>query len=331
MSIASKNLYDLLGNDADQDPDREPEPPTKAIDKPAARTGKRNAPAEAPARTAPSTGGRQRDTNNANDNAFKDRGVGHDRNRARGTGDRGEIDGNRERGRGRDTRGRGRGRGSGGAIAGDRHSKTGIAEHDKQAAHGWGGATGNDEWTDEQAGDAIAKADEKEATKEDATTEANAEPEAEAEPEDKTKSYAAWLAEQAEKKLALGSTEVRKPNEGSSKKFPEGKAIEREEEDFFAGSTGKAKRERERKQKNIVELDDSRLHAAGRQDIRGGRGGGRGRGEGRGRGRGEGRGEGRGRGGGEGGGGGFRGRGGRGGQSGPNITDSSAFPSLGSA
>ena len=41
--------------------------------------------------------------------------------------DRGEIDGNRERGRGRDGRGRGRGRGSGGGVTGDRHSKSGIA------------------------------------------------------------------------------------------------------------------------------------------------------------------------------------------------------------
>ena len=41
-----------LGNDPELDPDREPEPPTKAIDKPAARAGKRNAPAEAPVRDA---------------------------------------------------------------------------------------------------------------------------------------------------------------------------------------------------------------------------------------------------------------------------------------
>ena len=36
------------GNDPELDPDREPEPPTKVIDKPAPRTGKRNASAEGP-------------------------------------------------------------------------------------------------------------------------------------------------------------------------------------------------------------------------------------------------------------------------------------------
>lgn len=41
------------GNDPEQDSDREPEPPTKAIDKSAPRTGKRNAAGDAPARAPP--------------------------------------------------------------------------------------------------------------------------------------------------------------------------------------------------------------------------------------------------------------------------------------
>lgn len=67
-----QNLYDLLGtesecsdnavdhehttelihhtgNDPDQDDDREPEPPTQAVDKPPQRSGKRNAGGDAPA------------------------------------------------------------------------------------------------------------------------------------------------------------------------------------------------------------------------------------------------------------------------------------------
>lgn len=113
---------------------------------------------------------------------------------------------------------------------------------------------------------------------------------------------------------------MRKANEGSSKKFPEGKAIARddEEDSYIAASGGKAKRERERKQKEFVELDDAKLHRETRDNFRGGRG--RGRGEFRG----ESRGRGRGRGGGEG-----RGRGGRGGPPGPNVSDKNAFPSLG--
>lgn len=200
------------------------------------------------------------------------------------------------------------------------------SDHDKQVAHGWGGADGNAELADENAGEAIAQKDEKEAVAEDAA--ADADPAVEAEPEEKTKSYEQYLAELAEKKLALGSQKVRQANEGSSAKFPEGKEVAREDgEDFIAGSGGKQKRTRERKEKAFVELDGDRLLQPAPRDNFGGRGrGGRGRGEGRGgrggefrgRGRGEGRGEGRG------------GRGPRGGaQSGPNLSDSSAFPSLG--
>lgn len=214
------------------------------------------------------------------------------------------------------------------------------SEHEKQAAHGWGAETGEAELADEQAGEAIAKKEEKEAVKEDAEAEA-----AEAEPEDNSKSYVAYLAELAEKKLNLGEQNLRKPNEGSSKNFPEGTQVTRQEEDFFAASGGKAKRERQRKEKVHVELDSERMLAPPPREggSRGGRGdrGGRGRGEGRGSFRG---GEGRGRGGdrarGEGRGGRGRGegrgapaatsapRGGRGGNA-PNLSDSSAFPSLG--
>ena len=41
------------GNDLELDPNREPEPPTKVIDKPVQRTGKRNVAAEGPAKDAP--------------------------------------------------------------------------------------------------------------------------------------------------------------------------------------------------------------------------------------------------------------------------------------
>ena len=42
-----------IGNDHDEDSDKEPEPPTKVIDKTPARTTKRNATGEAPATKAP--------------------------------------------------------------------------------------------------------------------------------------------------------------------------------------------------------------------------------------------------------------------------------------
>jgi len=223
-----------------------------------------------------------------------------------------------------------------------RRSNT-YSESEKQASHGWGANEGGAELADEQAGEAIAKADEKEALTGDAPTDAAiAEPEAEAEPEDNSKSYAEYLAELAEKKLALGTgvPEARKPNEGSKqdKKWANAKAIAKEEEeDFVAGSGGKAKRERERKQKQTLEIDQRFVEAPERG--RGGFRGGRGRGDGPSRG---GRGDGGFRGGrGEGRGGRPRGdhRGGAPRPSGPrggpaansiNTEDKSAFPSLGS-
>ncbi|KAJ4993650.1 elicitor protein [Stagonosporopsis vannaccii] len=337
-----KLAHDPAGNDPELDPNRPAEPPTKAIDKPAPRHGKRDGSDVKAAPPAERQGNQSRakQSNNANDNAFRDRGVGASSNRARGSGEPEQQRGGRG-GRGRGSRGGARG-GRGGLARqeGDRHSRTGLGEHEKQAAHGWGAETGEAELADEQAGEAIAQKEEKEAVKEDAEAEA-----AEPEPEDNSKSYAAYLAELAEKKLKLGEQNLRKANEGSSQNFPEGTQVKRQEEDFFAGSGGKAKRERQRKEKVHVELDSERMLAPPPREggARGGRGGdrgGRGRGEGRGSFRG---GEGRGRGGdrparGEGRGGRGRGEGRgapaagpRGGARGnaPNVSDSSAFPSLG--
>ena len=261
------------------------------------------------------------------------------------------------RGRGRGDRG---GRGRGGNYTGgtrtardDRHSRSGVGEHEKQAAHGWGEETGAGEWADERAGEAIAQA---EATNEPGFTPdtgagdpafsngpdaATTEADVPAEPEDKTKSYDQYLAEQAEKRLALGggNLEARKANEGSKQKFPEGTAFQRnpEDENFMKGGGGKARKQKEAREKDMVVLE-GQYYAPVEQD-RGGRGRGRGggfrgdrgdrgsrggdRGRGR-RGRGD-RGDFR---------GGFRGdrgdRSERGGQRGGfNLADQSAFPGLG--
>lgn len=224
---------------------------------------------------------------------------------------------------------------------------TSFSNSEKQESHGWGANEGQAELADEQAGEAIAKADEKEALTGDAAPndDAPVEPAAEPEPEDKSISYADYLAQLAEKKLALGTgpLEARKPNEGSKqdKKWDNAKAVvKQEEEDFVTGTGGKAKRERERKQKQILEIDQRFVEQpdrGGRGGFRGGRGRGEGRGEfrgGGGRGRGD-RGDRGGRGRGD-----FRGgargvpRGGGGGVGGGvsapiNTDDQKAFPSLG--
>lgn len=189
---------------------------------------------------------------------------------------------------------------------------------------------------DEQAGESIAKDEEKQGFdttvdepvnadgEHPQTEEPAAEDAPEPEPEDKSKSYATYLAELAEKKLGLGGLlTARKANEGSTKNQPEGKALEKDaDEEYFAGSGPKATRQRERKDKGTFTLEhDIQARERERDAPRGGRGGRGGfRGEGRGRG-GRGRGEGRGE---------YRGRGGRGGaQAGPNFTNESDFPSLG--
>ena len=233
-----------------------------------------------------------------------------------------------------------------------------YSDHEKQAAHGWGDEkNGTAEWNDEQAGEAIARAESKDEPGFTPDTSAGdpaftngpgAEGEivdedaAPAEPEDKTKSYDQYLTEQAEKRLALGGgpLEARKANEGSKQKFPEGTAVTRnpDEENFIVGSGGKTRRERAQQKKDTLAIDGQYYTPADTGD-RGGRGRGRG-----GRGRGEFRGDrGGGRGGDRGGGRGGRGRGefrggSRGDRDGPrgggqrggfNATDQSAFPALG--
>jgi len=338
--IASKNLYELLGNNHDEDSDKEPEPPVKVIDKTPARNTKRNAPAEAPAsRGAPPTDGRgaRRGGYQGNEGAFRDRTAGSNANRSKPVED-GQQE-NRPRRGNFDGRG---GRGTRGERNFDRHSRTVGGESEKQAGHGWGANEGGAELDDEQAGEAIAKAEQKEALTGDgdaAPTDGAAE--ADAEPEDNSISYTDYLAQLAEKKLALGTgvPEARKPNEGSKqdKKWASAKALTKEEEeDFVAASAGKKTRERERKQKQTLEIDQRFVEAP--EQSRGGRGGGfrgdrRGRGDGPSRG---GRGEFRG---GRGGDRGGRGRGDRGpprgaprgtsGGSSINTKDEKAFPSLG--
>jgi len=313
------------------------------VDKTPARTTKRNATGEAPASKAPvaseGRGGR-RGGFNGNEGAFRDRNAGSASNRGKPTDDGPRGD--------RPPRAQGtydgRGRGRGGNRNFDRHSRGVGGDSEKQAGHGWGANEGGAELADEQAGEAIANAEQKEALTGDgdaAPADAAAEPAAEPEAEDNSISYSDYLAQLAEKKLALGTgvPEARKPNEGSKqdKKWANAKPIAKEEEeDFVAGSGGKAKRERERKQKQLLEIDQRFVEAPERG--RGGFRGGRGRGDGPSRG---GRGEGfRGGRGGEGRGGRARGdhRGGsrpsgpRGGSGAAPINpeDTSAFPSLGS-
>lgn len=325
--VKSKNLYELLGNDHDEDSDKEPQPPTKAIDKTLPRSTKKVAP-EQPARGGAAGGrGGRRGGYSGNEGAIRDRDAGAQQNRGKPTD---ETDRPR-RGRGA-MRGGGRGRDIR-DTRDDRRSKGLPHDHPKQADQSWGGPSGEGEWNDEKAGEAIARADAKDPAAE------GAEEEAEPEPEDNSKSFSDYLAEQAQKKLNLGNPlEARKPNEGSKvdKKWAKAKALPQEkdedEEAYFVGGEKKANRIRERKEKQLVDIDH-RFVEQPRERGTGGRGG-RGRGGDSRGGRSE-RGERGGRGGrggppGARGGAPSAGRGGRGGQGGRvDVGDTTAFPSLG--
>ncbi|KKY38841.1 putative elicitor protein [Diaporthe ampelina] len=266
------------------------------------------------------------------DTAFRDGGAGSGANRRKPTDEA-------PRGGARGGRGA-RGRGGRGAThhrnADDRHTKNIVPGSEKQAAQSWGAAEGTAELNDEQAGEAIAQTEQKDAEAEDAEAEAQ-------EPEPKQVTLEAYLAEQAEKKAALNvGTSTRKPNEGvnskQEKKWADAKALVKDDsEDFIAGSGGKKLRERERKQKVHVDIDGrwQEQPADRTREARGGRGGRGGDRGGRGGERGDRRGgapRGAPRGGAPRGGDGFpRGgpRGGRGGSATINPNDTSAFPSLG--
>ncbi|KAL2147587.1 hypothetical protein VTI28DRAFT_8041 [Corynascus sepedonium] len=306
MSVVTKNLYDLLGNDIEGD--EPPRPPLKPAEKTSTHTVKRNTDGLAPTKGPATTGNRRGGANvSGNEAAFRDRNAGRDSNRGKPTdevpraGRRGGFRGGR----------------------GDRHP-TRSAPHsnsEKQAAQSWGAAEGESELKDEEAGAEIAKSEQK------AEGEAEAEPKEE-EPEDKSIPYAEYLAQKLEEKKRLAAeVKLRKPNEGVKEdKWKDFTPLNKKDQDveYVAGTGGKAKRERERKTKQFVEIENRYIEPERTRGGRGGRGGARGDGArgrgdgGRGRGRGAPRGE-------------FRGgRGGRAQDSAPiNTNDEAAFPSLG--
>ncbi|PLB36124.1 putative telomere and ribosome associated protein Stm1 [Aspergillus candidus] len=229
--VRSKNLYELLGNDPELDPNRAPEPPTRAIDKPIARSGKRDAPKEpvsqAPAETNNRRGGRA----TGNEAAFRDRNAGRGNNREKTT---------------EETQGPRRQRGD--RAPRDRQSRTGQTGTRKQVAQGWGGQSGEKELADEKAGEKIAHTEE-------------AEPQTPGEAEEaaeKTMSLSDYLAEKAAQG-DLSAKPVRAANEGSQldKKWASAKEIKRgeEEQEYFKGKEEKARREKQRKEKTFLDVD----------------------------------------------------------------------------
>ncbi|EQL01003.1 elicitor protein [Ophiocordyceps sinensis CO18] len=150
-----------LPNGNDDDGEEKPVVPVKTIDKAASRTTKRNAEPQAPEAPALGSGGNRRGGPRGNEGAFRDRGAGSDRNHGRST-EEAPSDGPRS-GYGARVRG---GRGSRRPREfDDRHPSRagGHGGSDKQAAQSWGATEGDAELKDEQAGDAIAQSEHKEA------------------------------------------------------------------------------------------------------------------------------------------------------------------------
>ncbi|TGZ79095.1 hypothetical protein EX30DRAFT_373242 [Ascodesmis nigricans] len=308
-SVASKNLYELLGNDPPEDD--VPKKAPRVVVKTTNTTKKQD---EKPQTATGGFRGGRGNRFSGNEGAFRDRDAGRDSNRSRNTEPSGAP-----------TRGRGRG-GRGGRREFDRHNTTGRDEHEKQVNHGWGAPEGNSEWQDELAGAALAAKDAEGANPADpnaAAPEVDAEAAAAEEEGPKTKTYDEYLAELAQRQAELGPrSDVRKPNEGTQdKKWANAKPFTKQEGEYFAGEAKDKSRNRERKQKQVVDIDmrftePSRGERGGRggRGGRGDRGGRGGRGGDRGAPRAE-RGE----------------RGGRGGRAAApvNLADDSAFPSLG--
>ncbi|KAI5814747.1 hypothetical protein BZA77DRAFT_356219 [Pyronema omphalodes] len=265
--VASKNPFDLLGNDPPEEDVPSKGPPREVVKKDTSSKKKDEKPASATpaASRGNGRGGKPRYT--GNDAAFRDREAGAERNRSKPTNE----DGSAPRG----GAGRGGPRRQGGRTRDDRRDATGKDEHEKQVNLSWGGNSGESALKAEIEGQEAAL---KEAAAEGAEAAAGEEAATPVEEEDKTKTYDQYLAELAAKKAALGTLEIRRPQETSDKKWANAKAIDHDaEEVFFAGESKDKTRTRERKQKQIIEIEPKFVDPnASRGGQRGGRDGQRG-------------------------------------------------------
>lgn len=245
-------------------------------------------------------------TSGARTDADADAAPQRDARSTRGGRGRGE-------GRGRGSRPVGRGRARHGGF--DRQSGTGKSDSAKRIEQGWGGDDPQRELDAESKARIDADQEDDGQAKSQAEPNGAAEEAAPAE-KDNTKTLDEYLAEQASKRAQIGAVKTARPAEAVDNL---GTKFEKAgDEDYYSVKTERALRQRDRKEKQIIEIDQTfnGPPAAGRGRGRGGaRGGGRGRG-GADRG-GADRGRGRG-----------RGRGGRSGGANLNLSDDAAFPTL---
>ncbi|PIA15793.1 hypothetical protein COEREDRAFT_93009 [Coemansia reversa NRRL 1564] len=158
---------------------------------------------------------------------------------------------------------RGRGAPRGRGRVDDRHSATGLVDSDKKKKQGWLGSP-EDMPRD---GDKAAEEAEKDSAQDGVAT-----PVEEAEPEEKVRSLNDYYS-------TLGSSKVdtkhnlRKANEGVDKKLIKGTvALSKPEEEFFASTVSRKKnKQKERKEKQFVDIEQ-RFNDQTRGAFRGARG-----------------------------------------------------------
>lgn len=327
MSVASRNLFALLNEDEGGSPSPTPAPAAKT---PAVAPTKKEQPQKGPS----NRGGRYYQRGGGTRNVARDDAVAT-QEATTGSGERfgeGRPDRGRGRGRGRGE-GRGEGRGRGRNPRPDRHSQTGKVDTEKRVNSGWGAEEGQTELQAEQSGAADATADAQAnagewgapATSEwDAPAEGEApkeggeqydRPQKEEEEEDNTMTLTEYLAKKKTVEGVPAKLEGRAANEGADNSlWKDAVQLQRDsdEDNYFVGKTKSAPKARARKEEKVHIDIDARFAPIERGR---GRGGDRGRGDRGGRGRGT------------------RGRGGESGRprqdANINISDESAFPSLG--
>ncbi|XAO27124.1 hypothetical protein I312_105966 [Cryptococcus bacillisporus CA1280] len=279
MSVVSKNLFDLLGDDESPAPAAPKTAPKKSEPAPA----QRNVPGAAPRGNA----NRGRGNNNRGTHTVTrdDRVADNEGTVTAGGFDGERVPASRKGNHTRDAHTKGpRGsrpaKTSGGhtsagnghyrgakvpAQAGERRqferrNPTGTTDSQKKVEHGWGVNSGEAELKDEVEGEKDAKVEENapQTPAEGVVGEAEApaaEGEAEQEPEEVTKSYEEYLAERAQQNAAVSALGKKQTREVASE--IEGKAFVREAiDDFFSGKSKSTEaKAKPKKEKVFIEFD----------------------------------------------------------------------------
>jgi len=233
MSVASKNLFAVLGDDVEEPVAATPK--ADVVRKSTSSKKSDEAPAKAnakPSRKPQPTG---------NEAALKDKNVGRQVNRSKGDDSvkpsPAAVAAARK---------------STGPARPDRHSQTGKTDTEKKVTKGWG--DNRKKLQDEAAGETIAKEDAV-----DAADESEAAGNVEIDEVDNTKTLDEYFAELNTQNASLNniSRSARKPNDGADDKWKNASELKHEDEtaQLLEASKAKTLRQKNRKEKQILEAN----------------------------------------------------------------------------